>query len=116
MKNWDEKIEASTSFSSCDKNWFQVEQICKKLDIPAIQMNFTKEYWNNVFDPFLADLSVAYSPNPDIYCNSRIKFGAFYERCQRELGVDLIGFGHYARVQHSSHVDSGNARLFRGII
>ncbi|CAN6296332.1 unnamed protein product [Urochloa humidicola] len=39
------------------------------------------------------------TPNPDVLCNTRIKFGAFLEAIEN-LGFDYIASGHYARVVH----------------
>ncbi|VAI09407.1 unnamed protein product [Triticum turgidum subsp. durum] len=39
------------------------------------------------------------TPNPDVLCNTRIKFGAFLEAIEN-LGFDYIASGHYAHVVH----------------
>ncbi|GJN30440.1 hypothetical protein PR202_gb18748 [Eleusine coracana subsp. coracana] len=41
------------------------------------------------------------TPNPDVLCNTRIKFGAFLEAIEN-LGFDYIASGHYAHVSHPS--------------
>ena len=38
------------------------------------------------------------TPNPDVFCNKFVKFGAFFEHATTELGADLIATGHYAQV------------------
>ncbi len=64
-----------------------------------------------MFDPFLDVLSQGNTPNPDIGCNSYIKFGAFHEKCDKEFGkFDYLAFGHYAQ---TSLID-GKCRLLRG--
>jgi len=40
------------------------------------------------------------TPNPDIWCNERIKFGAFLQHINTASQTDLIATGHYARVKH----------------
>ncbi|XP_065314130.1 tRNA-specific 2-thiouridylase MnmA-like isoform X2 [Gordionus sp. m RMFG-2023] len=37
-----------------------------------------------------------YTPNPDILCNSEIKFGCFLNYCINVLKVDAVATGHYA--------------------
>ena len=116
MKNWDaEEATSISSPQSCsERDWIKVQEICRKLNIPAIHMNFTKDYWISVFDPFVSALATGLqTPNPDVACNTNIKFGAFYDRAVRELGADYIAFGHYARVVPPS-LPFLNARLFRG--
>ncbi|MGD8380274.1 MAG: tRNA 2-thiouridine(34) synthase MnmA, partial [Gammaproteobacteria bacterium] len=46
--------------------------------------------------------------NPDVLCNSEIKFQAFLEHALR-LGADCIATGHYARLAHSG----GTAQLLK---
>nr|KAJ3417952.1 hypothetical protein HK105_000557 [Polyrhizophydium stewartii] len=61
-------------------------------------MDFVKEYWTDVFDPFIADVAAGRTSNPDIQCNRMIKFGAFFRRCRAEISADaLVAFGHYAQ-------------------
>ena len=47
MKNWDERDEAGQC--SADRDYHRVRQVCEALDIPCTQVNFVKEYWNDVF-------------------------------------------------------------------
>ena len=48
----------------------------------------------------LTDYQVGLTPNPDIWCNERIKFGALLQHINMTSGADLIATGHYARVKH----------------
>lgn len=47
MKNWDIKNE--TGKCQIDEDKEDAEWICKKLKIPFVEVNFVKEYWNNIF-------------------------------------------------------------------
>lgn len=47
MKNWDETDE--TGFCSSDKDYEDAQYISNKLQIPLTQVNYVKEYWNEVF-------------------------------------------------------------------
>jgi tRNA U34 2-thiouridine synthase MnmA/TrmU len=51
-----------------------------------------------VFAQFLREYAAAARPNPDVLCNSEIKFRAFLDHA-RSLGADRIATGHYARVR-----------------
>lgn len=44
------------------------------------------------------------TPNPDVLCNSRVKFGAFYDYLETNYGsrFDRVASGHYARVVRPS--------------
>lgn len=47
MKNWDVRDETGKCQSDADKE--DAEYVCKHLDIPFKEVNFVKEYWNEVF-------------------------------------------------------------------
>ncbi|MDP2695294.1 MAG: tRNA 2-thiouridine(34) synthase MnmA, partial [Gallionella sp.] len=47
---------------------------------------------------FLAEYKAGRTPNPDILCNSEIKFKAFLDHAI-QLGADVIATGHYAQVR-----------------
>ena len=68
------------------------------LGIPFLTFDFEKEYKEKVVDYMIAEYTAGRTPNPDVMCNSRIKFGDFLARA-RELGADYIATGHYARRQ-----------------
>ena len=75
--------------------------VAEQLDIPLHTVNFSSEYWDRVFSYFLEEYRAGRTPNPDILCNSEIKFKAFLDYAL-ELGADFIATGHYARVHHHS--------------
>ena len=47
MRNWDKRDE--TGQCSADADYRRVTELCAALDIPCTQVNFVKEYWNDVF-------------------------------------------------------------------
>lgn len=47
MKNWDQVDEMGSCPGEAD--WEDAQWVCRKLDIPLVQVNFVKEYWNDVF-------------------------------------------------------------------
>lgn len=53
-----------------------------------------KEYWDNVVKYTMDKVSRGYTPNPDVMCNTIIKFGAFYDKIGYKY--DYIATGHYA--------------------
>lgn len=54
-----------------------------------------------VYSRFLREYHAGHTPNPDILCNQKIKFGVFYEHALNNMGVDAIATGHYARTERS---------------
>jgi tRNA-specific 2-thiouridylase len=48
-------------------------------------------------DYMINSYKIGLTPNPDVMCNSVIKFGVFYERAKK-LGADYVATGHYAKI------------------
>ena len=44
---------------------------------PLTLVPLTEHYWRRVVDAAVSDLRRGRTPNPDVLCNSRVKFGAF---------------------------------------
>ena len=94
MKNWEEKDALGRCTSTQDYD--DVRKVCDKIGIPYYSVNFSKEYYERVFEYFLASYKEGRTPNPDVLCNREIKFGPFLERA-KILGADYIATGHYAK-------------------
>jgi len=109
MKNWEE--DDTDTYCSATQDKEDAQQVCDKLDIPLHVVNFASEYWDNVFTHFLEELKSGRTPNPDILCNSEIKFKAFLQFAQ-ELGADCIATGHYARCLR---LENNEAALYKGL-
>jgi tRNA-specific 2-thiouridylase len=107
MKNWDE--DDGTEYCTAIQDLADAQQVCNRLGIPLHTVNFAAEYWDRVFETFLAEYAAGRTPNPDILCNKEIKFKAFLDYAL-ELGADLIATGHYARVEYTD----GRFRLLKG--
>jgi tRNA-specific 2-thiouridylase len=65
---------------------------CLGIDIEIV--NFAKEYKDRVFSYFLEEYQNGRTPNPDILCNSEIKFKSFLDHAIN-IGADYIATGHY---------------------
>ncbi|MBA4502093.1 tRNA 2-thiouridine(34) synthase MnmA [Marinobacterium marinum] len=108
MKNWDE--DDGTEYCTAKEDLADAQAVCDKLGITLHTANFAAEYWDNVFEHFLAEYKAGRTPNPDILCNREIKFKAFLEYAQ-VLGADLIATGHYVRRGERD----GHAVLLKGL-
>ena len=73
-----------------------VEAVCKQAGVPLEIISLQKEYWDEVVATTIAEVKAGRTPNPDILCNQRIKFGAFYNKIDTNYA---IATGHYARVE-----------------
>lgn len=68
--------------------------IARRYGLPFDVVSLHQEYWENVMEYALRTVRAGLTPNPDIMCNSIIKFGYFEERWGHEY--DLTATGHYA--------------------
>ncbi len=108
MKNWDE--DDGSEYCTAKEDLKDAQQVADTLNIKLHQANFAVEYWDNVFEHFLAEYQAGRTPNPDILCNREIKFNAFLEYAT-QLGGDLIATGHYVRSQQVKQ----QTQLFKGL-
>lgn len=91
MKNWEEDEHCPAA-----QDYEDVVAVCHQLEIPHYTVNFSKEYWDQVFSRCLKEFEAGATPNPDILCNREIKFKVFLEKAF-ELGADYLATGHYCR-------------------
>ena len=67
------------------------------LGIPFQALDFRDAYRETVVERFFADYERGLTPNPDVWCNTEIKFGLFYEWALGQ-GFDVVATGHYAKI------------------
>lgn len=94
MKNWEQ--DDRNGYCAAAQDLADAQAVCDQLGIPLHSVNFSKEYWNQVFTHFLHEYENGRTPNPDVLCNKEIKFKAFLNHALT-LGADYIATGHYAR-------------------
>ena len=108
MHNWDDDDPDAVCTSLQDAK--SALAVCEHLGIPLETVNFSRTYWERVFDEFLAEHRAGRTPNPDVLCNKEIKFKAFLEHALG-AGAEAIATGHYARVENTA----ATTRLLKGI-
>ncbi|KAJ9697989.1 hypothetical protein PVL29_007206 [Vitis rotundifolia] len=74
--------------------------VCDQVDVPLEVVHLTDEYWKNVVSYIIVEYRCGRTPNPDVLCNTRIKFGAFMDAIS-SMEFDFVASGHYANVVHS---------------
>jgi tRNA-specific 2-thiouridylase len=109
LKVWLEDELESIGQCPWEEDLAYVRAVCERLGVPVQVVPLQLEYYERVVAYALSELRAGRTPSPDIFCNQRIKFGAFYDY----LGdaYDRIVTGHYARVERTD----GAVRLRRGV-
>ena len=100
MKNWDE--DDDDIYCNAKEDLSDAQQVSDKLGIKLHTVNFSHEYWEDVFEHFLSEHKKGRTPNPDVLCNQRIKFKAFLDYA-KDLGANKIATGHYARIINNNN-------------
>ncbi len=109
MKNWEE--DDGTEYCTAMEDLADAQQVSDKLGIELKTVNFSAEYWDEVFEVFLSEFKAGRTPNPDILCNKHVKFKAFLNYALEDLGAEYIATGHYARIQEQN----GEYFLLKGV-
>ncbi len=101
LKIWLQNEFISLGDCPWEEDLFFVKQICKQENVPLEVISLQEEYWSLVVDYVLKEVKAGRTPNPDIYCNSLIKFDAFFKKIPASF--DKVATGHYAKVSYESN-------------
>ena len=96
MKNWED--DDTDEYCTSREDLVDAVSVADVIGIDVEAVNFAAEYRDRVFRHFLDEYRAGHTPNPDILCNSEIKFKAFLDHALA-LGADHIATGHYAGVR-----------------
>ncbi|HYE59579.1 MAG TPA: tRNA 2-thiouridine(34) synthase MnmA [Candidatus Kapabacteria bacterium] len=73
-------------------------RVAAHLGIPLLTWDFEKEYKDTVLAYMFAEYRAGRTPNPDVLCNTAIKFKAWLDKALT-LGFDALATGHYAQIE-----------------
>lgn len=102
LKCWSREAAGLDGVGEC--SWKEDSEfafkVCQKLGIENKfqSFNFEKEFWQEIVNYYIEEHKAGKTPNPDIVCNEKIKFSAFFNLAI-EKGADFVATGHYARVK-----------------
>jgi tRNA-specific 2-thiouridylase len=96
MKNWED--DDTDEYCTSREDLVDAVSAADVLGIDIEAVNFSAEYRERVFRNFLAEYQAGRTPNPDVLCNSEIKFKAFLDHAIG-MGAQWIATGHYAQVR-----------------
>jgi tRNA-specific 2-thiouridylase len=111
MKNWED--DDTEDFCSSRDDLIAAAAVADAIGIELDVVNFSAEYRDRVFAEFLREYQAGRTPNPDVLCNSEVKFKAFLDHAVA-LGADKIATGHYAQVREFHGSTGSEWQLLRG--
>ena len=109
MKNWHDTTGLLHSDCHWEDDLMFAGMVAKKLNIPFHQVDLSGPYRQRVVDYMFSEYEKGRTPNPDVLCNSEIKFDSFAVESQK-LGGDFVATGHYCRKEEIVH---GNKVIYR---
>jgi tRNA-specific 2-thiouridylase len=71
-----------------------VRAVCDQFGVNLKVVSLQREYNELVVQYTISELKLGRTPSPDIFCNQRVKFGAFLKHIDQSY--DRIATGHYA--------------------
>ncbi len=76
------------------------QAVCDQINVPLHVISLQDEYWKQVVAYTITEVKAGRTPSPDILCNQRIKFGAFFDKI--DASFEKVATGHYACLQQDS--------------
>ena len=93
------------------KDLADAREVAEFLEIPFHVVNFIDFYHQEIVRPMIQGYADGITPNPDILCNRKMKFGALMEYAKNH-DFEALATGHYCRKIMGN---DGQAQLFEGI-
>ena len=81
MKNWED--DDTDDYCTSREDLVDAAAVADVIGIELEAVNFAAEYRERVFAHFLREYEAGRTPNPDVLCNSEIKFRAFLDHALR---------------------------------
>ncbi len=96
MQNWNDATGTLHGDCEWEEELSVARMVASKIGIPFHFVDLSGEYRARVVDYLFSEYAAGRTPNPDVLCNSEIKFDAFLKHAFR-LGADMVATGHYCR-------------------
>lgn len=106
LKIWLEDELAHLGQCPWEEDLGYASAVCEQVGLSVEPVPLQSEYWDRVVSYTLAEARAGRTPNPDIMCNSRVKFGAFYDVIGNQFSQVVTG--HYANTRVT---ESGRTQL-----
>ncbi len=102
---------ALSHFTQCpwEEDLADARAVAHQLGIKLHVKNVQREYFARVVEAMKASYAAGETPNPDVLCNSEIKFGLLYDWALANE-FDAVATGHYATIRENVKRKAQNAK------
>lgn len=97
LRIWLDKDEHHLTECPWEEDLDYLRRLCQMTNVKLEVIDMQKDYYERVVDHAIAEVKAGRTPNPDIWCNTRIKFGMFSDLIENR-DFDKIASGHYAQI------------------
>lgn len=84
----------------CSEGMVDAAKLCEKMGVPHHIVDSRDNFEENIVNYLVEGYRQGITPLPCSNCNKAVKFSPMLDYAQRELGIDLIATGHYARTRY----------------
>ncbi|MFA6676777.1 MAG: tRNA 2-thiouridine(34) synthase MnmA [Bacteroidales bacterium] len=113
MQNWHDTEGTLHGACEWEEDYQVAQMVAKKIGIPIHFVDLSEEYHKRVVDYMFAEYDKGRTPNPDVLCNSEIKFDAFIKSAEA-YGADVVATGHYCQKKTETTPDGQVHRIIAG--
>ena len=108
LKIWLEDELAHLGQCPWEDDYNICREVCEQAGVPLESISLQNQYKESVISYTVGEAGKGRTPNPDVMCNSRVKFGCFYDEIDGR-GFDYVASGHYARLEEIRMNDDESA-------
>lgn len=109
MQNWHDITGTLHGECEWEEEKAVAEMVARKIGIPFHFVDLSQDYRKQVVDYMFSEYAAGRTPNPDVLCNSKIKFASFLDKVS-QLGGDYVATGHYCKKET---IDAGGRQICR---
>lgn len=85
---------------AAERDRIDARRMAEALSMPFFEFDLTDAFVKQVIAPFVASYEEGFTPNPCLFCNRTLKFGALMQLAEAE-GYPFVATGHYARIEEA---------------
>ena len=100
IKVWEPETSLWKGKCTSREDRLDAMRVAAVLGIELRTVDLSKEYEKEVIEYMVEEYKKGRTPNPDVMCNRKIKFGAFLQYAAKER-ADYVATGHYARIKNN---------------